>query len=157
MSNPPAAFAPGALYLAAFAQAGAPHVGLLVPSSASTGTLLHIRVDRATSPHWQFQARAQRIAGEMALTSLLMLRTGPIDVGAVRVLVEEQVDVPANDTFGECSKWVWRAVALLVEKGLLSVKDEEALKAEWEEFVKGNAAYARRDRFPNVAVSAFCE
>ncbi|EJD50955.1 hypothetical protein AURDEDRAFT_135243 [Auricularia subglabra TFB-10046 SS5] len=155
MSNPPENFTTGALYIAAFAQAGAPHVGLLVPSSASTGTLLHIRVDRDTHPHWQFQARAQRIAGEMALTSLLRLRAA-VDVAAIREAVEG-VDIPANDTFGECSKWMWRAVALLGETGLLALKEMDALVEEWEEFVKGNAKYARRDRFPNVAISSFCE
>lgn len=95
--------ATGALYHVAFAQTSARHVRLLVPSSAAMGTLLHTRVDRATCAHWQFLARAQRVAGERALTSLLRLRAAPFDIGAIQQVVEEQVDVPENNTFGECS------------------------------------------------------
>ncbi|EJD50948.1 hypothetical protein AURDEDRAFT_57500 [Auricularia subglabra TFB-10046 SS5] len=155
MAAPPENFTTSALYIASFAQAGAPCLGLLVPSSAATGALLHIRVDCDTSPHWQFHACAQRISGEMALTSLLRLRAA-VDVAAIREAVAG-VDVPANDTFVECSEWVLRAVALLGQTGSLALKDIDGLVEEWEEFVKGNAKYARRDRFPNVAISTLCE
>ncbi|KZW03234.1 hypothetical protein EXIGLDRAFT_725691 [Exidia glandulosa HHB12029] len=162
MSLPPEAFNAGSLYIAAFAQARSPHMGLLIPDDSSTGTLVHIRVDidRATSPNWQYQCRRQRIAGEMALTSLLKIRDVGAPAGAVTVdqlrAAAESVPAPENDEFGECGPWVWRVVAILNEQGLLDIDDISALTEEFTTFAAGNTPYARRDRFPNVAVSKFC-
>lgn len=43
-------FTAGSLYIVGFAQARAPQAGLLIPTSESSGCLVHIRIDRATSP-----------------------------------------------------------------------------------------------------------
>ncbi|KAJ7115940.1 hypothetical protein C8R44DRAFT_739637 [Mycena epipterygia] len=153
MSHTP--FSPGSLYLAAFAQAQAPHVGLLIPKSESTGTLVHIRVDRGTSPNWQRQVREQKISGDMFLTSLLRIRDNSVGGITVEQLIAsaEKVSVPENDEFGECLPWAMRAVAQLQSDGLLQVDDLSALEKEFREFSEGNRGYARRDKFPNVAIS----
>lgn len=152
--NPPA-FDAGSLYLAAFAQAHAPHVGLLIPSNESTGTLVHIRVDRKTSPNWQKQIREQKISGDMFLMSLLRIRDS-ITVEQV-VSSSDKVAVPNNDEFGECFHWVMRTVAQLHADGLLELADLDALEKEFREFNEGNRAYARRDKLPNTAVSVYCK
>ncbi|KAJ7682723.1 hypothetical protein DFH06DRAFT_1314907 [Mycena polygramma] len=148
-------FNPGALYLASFAQARAPHVGLLIPASESTGTLVHIRVDRETSPNWQRHVRQQKISGDMFLTSLLRIH----DSIAVEQLVasSEKVIAPDNDEFGECFPWVMRVVEQLHADGILKLVDMDALEKEFREFSEGNRAYARRDKFPNTTVSRYCQ
>ncbi|KAJ7087382.1 hypothetical protein C8R43DRAFT_1082488 [Mycena crocata] len=153
------AFSLGSLYLAAFAQAQAPHAGLLIPKSESMGTLVHIRVDRETSPNWQRQDREQKISGDMFLTTLLRIRDSSTTINRAHnclVASAEKVTVPDTDTFGECLPWAMRAVAQLQSDGLLQVTDLTALEQEFREFSEGNRAYARRDSFPNVAISAYC-
>lgn len=149
---------PGSLYLVAFAQARSPHAGLIIPEDDSTGILFHIRIDRKTSPNWAFQVRRQRIAGEMAMTSLLQL----CDVSKGGPTAEQLKEaasttyVPENDEFGECVPWVFGVIQRLQKMDLLSVVDIHALQAEFEGFAAGNQSYARRDKFPNVAVSIHC-
>ena len=57
MSTPNEHFTLNSVYLAAFAQAREPHVGLLIASSADSGTLFHIRIDRDASPNLQRPTR----------------------------------------------------------------------------------------------------
>ncbi|KAF8512256.1 hypothetical protein JB92DRAFT_2723839 [Gautieria morchelliformis] len=158
MSAPPQSFTLGSLYLAGFAQAGAPHAGLIIPTSASSGRLVHIRIDRANAPTWTVQSRDQRIAGEMLLSSLLKLR----DVSRGEVTIEQleeaaaSVPPPANDEFGECLPWALRTVQKLDEMGLVKLTDADELGKEFETFAVGNKAYATRRKFPNVQVSEFC-
>ncbi|KAF8073888.1 hypothetical protein FPV67DRAFT_773038 [Lyophyllum atratum] len=149
---------PGSLYIIGFAQARSPHAGLIIPSSASSGCLVHIRIDRDTSPFWVYQSRRQAIAGDMFCTTLLKLRDvadGAITVDQLKACAE-LVEVPQNDEFGECVPWVLRVVEKLGEEGRLNVRDVEALGKEFEEFAVGNKAFARRATFPNVGVSQFC-
>ncbi|KAJ7752831.1 hypothetical protein DFH07DRAFT_744697, partial [Mycena maculata] len=150
--------------LAAFAQARAPHVGFLIPTNESTGrlstgTLVHIRIDRQTAPNWQRQVREQKISGDMFLTSLLRIRDSGISGITVHQLVAaaERVSAPDNCEFGECLPWVMRAVAQLGSEGLVHVTDLDALAEEFREVSKGNRDYARRDRFPNTTVSSYCK
>jgi len=123
------AFQTGSVYLAGFAQVRAPHIGLLIPINHTAGVLFHIRIDRQVSPsYWARQKRMQKIAGDMFLSSLLKI--------ADRIPIER----------------------LVKKNGLLKMKfsGDESLEKEFQEFVEGNKVYARRDRFPNVAVSKFC-
>lgn len=114
-------FQPGALYVVAFAQAIAPHIGLLIPHTEERGVLVHIRVDRATSPHWQYQCRNQRITGEMTMTSLMRLsRRTDFSVETLRAAAEDE-PAPENDAFGECAPWVWRVVQRLADEGHISL------------------------------------
>ena len=158
MSQPPRSFTLGSLYLAGFTQAGAPHAGLIIPTSASTGRLIHIHIDRATSPTWKFQSRDQRIAGEMFLSSLLKLR----DLSNGKISIEQLEEAaaslppPANDKFGECLPWVLRVVRRLSEMGLVNLANVDELGREFEDFAAGNKVYATRQKFPNVKASAFC-
>ncbi|KAG5353524.1 hypothetical protein J132_10157 [Termitomyces sp. J132] len=148
----------GSLYIIGFAQARAPHAGLLIPTSSSAGCLVHIRIDRAESPNWQYQARAQNVKGDMFCTTLLKLHDlsdGPITTDQLK-LYAGSVAVPDNDEFGECLPWVMRVVDKLQEAGLLQGTDLDLLKDEFQAFASGNRAFARRDRCPNVKVSAFC-
>jgi len=146
------AYTIGSLYLAGFAQAQAPHIGLMIPTSSSSGTLVHIRIDRDTSPNWARQVRIQKIEGDMFLTSLLKIG-GPI---APEALFEasKEVPVPENDEFGECLPWAMALVEKLDKQGLIRVQSIEELVTELEAFVNGNRAYARRNMCPNVAVSS---
>lgn len=151
-------FNQGSLYLIGFAQARAPHAGLLIPTSSSAGCLVHIRIDRAQSPNWQYQARAQNVKGDMFCSTLLKLHDfsdGPITTSQLK-LHAESVTVPDNGEFGECLPWVMRVVDRLQEAGLLQVTDLDLLKDEFQEFAGGNRAFARRDKFPNVKVSTYC-
>ncbi|KIJ66082.1 hypothetical protein HYDPIDRAFT_110223 [Hydnomerulius pinastri MD-312] len=103
--SPDNTISPNALYIVAFAQTRAPHVGLLIPDHptstviASTkpssspsanmgqdnlgpmiagkyGCLVHIRIDESTGPNWVYQCRRQRIKGEMGLVGMLMIHIG---------------------------------------------------------------------------------
>ena len=154
----PAAFTPGSLYIAAFTQARAPHVALVLPTNAQSGTLVHIRIDRAMSPNWMYQCRVQKIEGDMFLSSLLKIH----DIAAGELTTEDlhqaasTVPPPENDTFGECSRWVYTVVQELDGLKLLVLKDGASLEEEFSTFASNNRAYARRDRFPNVAVSQYC-
>ncbi|KAK7025451.1 hypothetical protein VNI00_015979 [Paramarasmius palmivorus] len=149
-------FSIGGCYIAGFAQAREPHVGVLVPTTATSGTLVHIRIDRAASPNWELQIREQKIAGDMFLTSLLKIaEPGAVSVESL-IAHAEQTPVPSNDEFGECFPWAITLVERLRVHGLVKVKDMDGLQAEFRDFVGGNRQYARRDRFPNVASSAFC-
>ncbi|KAF9071863.1 hypothetical protein BDP27DRAFT_1218384 [Rhodocollybia butyracea] len=147
-------FCIGSLYLAGFAQAVAPHVGLIIPTSVDKGVLVHIRIDRNISPNWARQARTQNLSGDMFLTSLLKIGDC-VPVDALRNEAE-QTTVPDNGEFGECSVWVMKLVDRLNDKGLIHVANLDALKQEFDVFVSGNRRYARRDLFPNIAVSSFC-
>ena len=151
-------FTPGSLYIAGFTQARAPHVALILPANAQSGTLVHIRIDRATSPNWMYQRRVQKIEGDMFLSSLLKIH----DISAGELTAEDlhqaasAVSPPENDTFGECSRWVYKVIQELDRLKLLVLKDVALLEEEFSTLASDSRAYARRDRFPNVAVSQYC-
>ncbi|KIM39659.1 hypothetical protein M413DRAFT_194663 [Hebeloma cylindrosporum] len=155
-SEEPEVLSIGCLYLAGFAQARAPHVGLIIPSSTSTGTLVHIRIDResSSSPNWARQVRTQKIEGDMFLTSLLKI--GGPTARELLIEVSKEVPVPENNEFGECFPWVMALVRILHERGVVEVSCVDDLATEFAEFIEGNKGYARRDRFPRVATSKFC-
>ncbi|PIL36585.1 hypothetical protein GSI_00274 [Ganoderma sinense ZZ0214-1] len=154
----PASFNPGSLYIAGFTQARAPHVGLILPVDAQSGDLVHIRIDRSISPNWMYQHRAQKIEGDMFLSSLLKIHDVPAGAITVEDLQKAASVVPApqNDTFGECSRWLYMVIQELDRLKLVVLKDVVALEEEFSTFASDNRAYARRDRFPNVAVSPHC-
>lgn len=157
-TSPPESFTIGSLYVAGFMQARAPHIALLVPKNAQSGDLVHIRIDRTQSPTWQYQRRTQRIEGDMFLSSLLKIH----DISAGQITVDQlvaaasSVPVPNNDHFGECGPWVFRVIETLHIMELVEVKDIAALKEELNALTTSSRAFARRDRFPNVAISQFC-
>ncbi|KAJ7281896.1 hypothetical protein C8J57DRAFT_1123839 [Mycena rebaudengoi] len=159
MSTSPPEFTIGSLYIAGFAQAGAPHVGLIIPTDTKTGCLVHIRIDRDTSPNWVYQCRLnQAIEGDMFLSSLLKIHD--VSAGAI-TLVELRaaaaaVPPPDNDRFGECEPWMSRVVEQLHALNLVVCTDVNQMVEEFHTFATKNRAYARRDKFPNVAVSQFC-
>ncbi|KAG1741996.1 hypothetical protein EDB19DRAFT_689776 [Suillus lakei] len=150
-------FTPGSLYIAGFTQARASHVALIIPTSRALGCLVHI--DRDVSPVWTYQCRVQRIEGDMFISSLLGIR----DVSTCRITPEQLQEAaqailaPQNDEFGACLPWVLAVVQKLHDMGLVILKNAEALQDEFVRFAEGNKAYARRDKFPNVAVSQFCQ
>ncbi|KAJ8523178.1 hypothetical protein ONZ45_g296 [Pleurotus djamor] len=154
---------PGALYIAGFTQARSPHVAIMVPRDDSLGDLIHIHIDRTQSPNWKFQHRVQKIQGDMFLSSLLMVHhpnnisESPV-IGVDKLIeVAKTVSVPASDEFGECSPWVRRVLEALDEHRWVKLKDAPELEKEFNAFAEGSRTFARRDRFPNVGVSQFCE
>ncbi|KAJ7160969.1 hypothetical protein C8R46DRAFT_1106098 [Mycena filopes] len=159
MSTTPPEFTVGSLYIAGFAQAQAPHVGLIIPTdSGKTGCLVHIRIDRAVSDEWAYQCRTQPIQGDMFLSSLLKIHDvsqGPITLDQLRAAATA-VPPPDNDEFGECEPWMARVVEELHAADLVACTDVKGLVDEFHAFAIENRAYARRDKFPNVAVSRFC-
>ncbi|KAL7281785.1 hypothetical protein PYCCODRAFT_757596 [Trametes coccinea BRFM310] len=158
MALAPSSFTPGSLYIAGFTQARAPHVALLISQDARSGDLVHIRIDRTVSPTWQYQHRRQKITGDMFLSSLLKIH----DVSAGEITVQQLQDaagavpVPDNDHFGECGPWVFKVVEELSNKGLVTLSNAAALQEEFNALAQGSRAFARRDKFPNVAVSQYC-
>ncbi|KZV74706.1 hypothetical protein PENSPDRAFT_647716 [Peniophora sp. CONT] len=156
MSAIPELYVPGSLYIAGFTQARSPHLGLLLAKDAApaSGTLFHIRIDRATHPNWQFQKRSQLVAEDMFLSSLL--RVGA-DLDAIALEeAARSVPVPDHDEFGECGPWVFSVLQVLAERGIVELDDVQKLADEVREFAEGSRAYARRDKFPNVKMSEFC-
>ncbi|PPQ92613.1 hypothetical protein CVT25_007305 [Psilocybe cyanescens] len=157
-STLPSAFTVGSLYLAAFAQARSPHIGLIIPTSEKSGHLVHIRIDRDVSDNWVFQTRTEHITGNMFLTSLLKIH----DVSAGEVTLDQlkmaagEVAVPDNDRFGECGSWVFRVIEQLGKVGVLDLVDVQELRKEFNEFAAGNRNFARREKFPNVDTSKWC-
>ena len=92
----------------------------------------------------------------MFFSTLLRLNSNTSDLSYEHLAeAAQRVPVPSNDTFGECSTWARNVVAELGEMSLLDVKDIDALESEFADFAAGNRAYARRDTFPNVAVSQY--
>ncbi|TFY68851.1 hypothetical protein EVG20_g3386 [Dentipellis fragilis] len=159
----PPSFTPGSLYIAGFTQARSPHIGIIIPKDIHAGDLVHIRIDRATSPTWQYQHRVQKIDSDMFLSSLLKIHdTSSESSGQTQIsLVQLQdaastVTVPNNDHFGECGPWVFKVVQELHTRGLIALTDIGALEEEFNTLADGSRAFARRDKFPNVAVSQFC-
>ncbi|KXN88692.1 hypothetical protein AN958_06236 [Leucoagaricus sp. SymC.cos] len=154
----PTTFTPGSLYIAGFTQASAPHVGLILPTNSQAGALVHIKVDRSKSPHWMHQYRVQKIEGDMFLSSLLKIHD--ISEGEMTVKnlqkAASAVPVPENDIFGECSNWVFKVIQHLDRLGLVALKDIALLENEFSTFASESQGYARRDRFPNVAISKYC-
>ncbi|KAF7798612.1 hypothetical protein EIP86_009834 [Pleurotus ostreatoroseus] len=158
MSTAPEDFTVGSLYLAGLAQARAPHAGLIVPTSITSGTLVHIRIDRDTSPFWAYQSRKQKISGDVFMTTLLKLHDISDGIITKEQLEEAaaSVPVPENDTFGECLPWILQVVQKLNEAGLVKLVDVEALGKEFEAFAESNRVFATSTRFPNVRTSEFC-
>lgn len=159
MSNlPPEILTAGSLYIAGLTQARSPHLALIIPTDTKSGRLVHIRIDRDTSPTWAYQCRTEKIEGNMFLSSLLKIH----DVSAGELTIDQleavakTVPVPENDDFGECGPWVLRVIEELHKQGLVVLVDGESLKQEFDTFAGGNMAFARRDRFPNVMASQFC-
>jgi hypothetical protein len=90
------------IYIAGFTQINAPHLGLLILWSANASVFYHIRVDRQTSPNWQFQRHKQAIYPAIFLTSLLRINAGKIDEARLKAAAEA-IPPPTNDTLGECA------------------------------------------------------
>lgn len=152
-------YTPGALYLAGFTQARSPHIGLLLAKDATKGTLFHIRIDQQTSPHWQFQRRTQLITGDMFLSSLLRITKEPLALDTAENIIEKialRIPPPENGDFGECAPWALELVQALYEEGIVELLDVDQLGEEVDSFAKESRAYARRDKFPNLATSNFC-
>ncbi|TCD67178.1 hypothetical protein EIP91_000404 [Steccherinum ochraceum] len=176
MSDIPETFSVGSLYIAGFTQAAKePHKALIIPTDTQSGFLVHIRIDRETSPNWTYQSRKQRIAGEMFLSSLLKIH----DIAAGEITVDQlrqaatAVPVPDNDQFGECGPWLFKVIHQLHKSRLVTMQTERRgsdeaqdehhiaivlgkLAQEFKDLAEGSRAFARRERFPNVAVSQFC-
>jgi hypothetical protein len=150
---------PGALYIAGFTQVRASHIGLLLATTETEGTLFHIRIDRSVQPNWHFQRRKQRLVGDMFLSSLMRISKEPLSIeDAKEVLISaESVPAPENDEFGECAPWVYRVIDKLNDTTVLKVVDIKRLEEEVASFAQGSSAFARRDKFPNLAVSEFCQ
>ncbi|EAU93655.1 hypothetical protein CC1G_02885 [Coprinopsis cinerea okayama7 len=152
-------YVPGALYLAGFTQARSPHIGLLLAKDANKGTLFHIRIDRETSPNWQFQRRTQPVVGDMFLSSLLRITKDPLPLDTAENTIEEiasSIAPPDNGEFGECAPWALKLVQALSDRGIVELKDVEKLGEEVDSLARDSRAYARRDKFPNLATSNFC-
>jgi hypothetical protein len=152
------AFAVGSLYLAAFAQAGAPHAGLIIPIDHSRGDYVHIRMGRE-SLVWELDAdRSQRLEGSLTLTSLLRIRD--VAKGAITKAelkdAAQSVEVPPGAEFGECLPWALKVIEVLQEKGLLNLTSSASLAEEFNQFASGNKSHARRDMFPAIKVSEYC-
>jgi hypothetical protein len=90
----------------------------------------------------------------MFLNTLLLIRKEGVVLQGLEDIAKT-VEVPNNDTFGECLPWVMKVIRALCERGSLDVSDINALQEELESFAAGNKSYARRDRLPNMAVSPF--
>lgn len=162
---PQTEYTPGAIYLAGFTQARAPHIGVLLAKTPKYGAFFHIRIDRETSPNWQYQRRKQAVEGDMFLSSLLRISKTTVasDPDSLRVLDEIidaaalEIPPPDNDEFGECAPWAIRLVKGLHERGVVELVDEEKLAEEVDEFARGSKAFASRNKFPNLASSKFCQ
>ncbi|KAF8183936.1 hypothetical protein BJ912DRAFT_538998 [Pholiota molesta] len=152
-------YVPGGLYLAGFTQARSPHIGLLLAKDAAKGTLFHIRIDRETSPNWQYQRRTQPVVGDMFLSSLLRIKEEPLPLDtAEKTIAEIASALPPldNGEFGECAPWALRLIQALHEKEIVDLEDVEKLGEEVDSFARDSRAYTRRDKFPNLATSKFC-
>ncbi|KAH6913292.1 hypothetical protein BKA70DRAFT_1183155 [Coprinopsis sp. MPI-PUGE-AT-0042] len=150
---------PGALCIAGFTQARAPHIGLLLVTTEAEGTLFHIHIDRSIQPNWHFQRRREPLAGNMFLSSLMHIRNDPLSLDDAEDLLTEaakSIPPPENDDFGECAPWVFRVLDALATRGVLTVVDREKLEEEVDSFARCSRAFARRDKLPNISVSQFC-
>ncbi|KAA1477864.1 hypothetical protein DENSPDRAFT_829320 [Dentipellis sp. KUC8613] len=160
MVTVPPSFTPMSLYIAGFTQARSPHIALIIPKNIHLGDLVHIRIDRAKSPTWEYQHRIQKIDSDMFLSSLLKIHdvSGPAGEITLEQLQDtaSAIPVPDNDHFGECGPWVFKVVQELHARGLVVLTDIGALEEEFNTLADGSRAFARRDKFPNVAVSKFC-
>ncbi|KAF8073895.1 hypothetical protein FPV67DRAFT_1778478 [Lyophyllum atratum] len=146
----------GSLYLAGFAQVGAPHAGLIIAGEdGSNGHFVHINIKNGI---WAFDARTQNIAGSMSLTTLVRIH----DASAGTITEQEledaarKVAVPAGGESGECLPWVLRVIERLDAEGLVSLSSSEALREEFTDFATGNRKYANRNQYPNVKTSLNC-
>ncbi|KAF8877667.1 hypothetical protein CPB84DRAFT_1652237, partial [Gymnopilus junonius] len=119
-------------YIAGFAQARSPHAGLLIPLDSKSGFLVHICIDRNTSPLWQYQSRKQNISGDMFMTSLLRIHNTMIVPSPKNNC--KKLQAPSNDQFSECLPWVLSVVQKLHDIGLLNLIDTDGLAKEFEEF-----------------------
>ncbi|KAF9461553.1 hypothetical protein BDZ94DRAFT_1310436 [Collybia nuda] len=159
--TPNDAFTIGLLYIVGFAQARAPHAGLFIPTSGSSGFLVHIRIDRVITPNHAYQVRRQALADDMACTMLLKLHDASynssdnVKPGGSEVITPEQLRAcaesivpPSDDEFGECILWVLRVVEKLAQKGWVDVKDLEALREVFEEFWEGIGRLRGEGCFP---------
>ncbi|KAI1788929.1 hypothetical protein LXA43DRAFT_1023238 [Ganoderma leucocontextum] len=79
-----------------------------------------------------------------------------MSVEDLRKAASAVLPAPDNDTFGECSRWVYAVIQELDRLKLVGLNDVVALEEEFSTFAADNRAYARRDRFPNVTVSQDC-
>jgi hypothetical protein len=100
----------------------------------------------------------------MFLSSLLRISEAAVSDSESLKGLEETINAAAleippldNDEFGECAPWATRLVKRLHDKGIVELKDEERLAEEVDQFAQGSKAFARRDRFPNLASSKFCQ
>jgi len=144
---------PGSLYLAGFAQVGAPHVGLILAIDNATGSLFHITAAGATD--WRYESRArQSIENSLTLTSLMCLHDASTLGALSRATVDavcRGVPVPEGCEVGECTVWAQQAVAALAAQGSISLATETAvLVQQFIVWVGGNRHKAKRGAYPAV-------
>jgi hypothetical protein len=149
----------GSLYLAGFffAKVGAPHAGLIIPTSDEIGHLVHIRLGKS-SYVWELECTPRKIRGSSSMTTLIRLHYAD-----ARAITKKQLDevalsvaVPEGDTFGECLPWVLRLIEALDTAGLLSLESITSLEEEFNAAIGDNRGRARTDKDPNVTVSKHC-
>ena len=139
-----------------FAKVGAPHAGLIIPTSEKIGRLVHIRLGKS-SYVWELECTPGEIRGSSSMTTLIRLSAD------ARAITKKQLDevalsvaVPEGDTFGECLPWVLRLIEALDTAGLLSLESITSLKEEFNAAIGDNRGRARTDKDPNVTVSKYC-
>ncbi|OSD06728.1 hypothetical protein PYCCODRAFT_1474169 [Trametes coccinea BRFM310] len=107
---------------------------------------------------WEYKFGSQNIAHSLSLTSLIKIRDGskgPITADNLDNLLA-QVTVPPGSEEGECLNWVMRAVKLLAENNVVTLKSEDGLREEFSSFCAENRSYATRTKYPNVKTSEYC-
>ncbi|KAF4612092.1 hypothetical protein D9613_004104 [Agrocybe pediades] len=151
-------FTLGSLYLAAFAQATSPHIGLIVPVSEGTGHLVHLRMERESMNGWVFEEKTENLSGNIFLTSLLKIHdihTGNMTIEKLTE-VAKKLPVPANDFREECGVWACRLIEELHNSGMVNLTSVRDLRKEIDDFAAGNRQFMQRNKLPNVAVSKWC-
>lgn len=153
---------PGSLYLVALAQANNPHIGLMIPLDENKGSLIHIKVaqDVNSVAAWIFEARTEKITESMMLTTMLQIHDnskGKITLEELKRIQAESAPAPGGDKYGMCMPWAIDFVNELAKRRLVTLQSAELLTQEFDQFARGNRAYANRKAHPNVKVSQYCE
>jgi hypothetical protein len=95
----------------------------------------------------------------MFLSSLLRIKEEPLPLDTAEKTIAEIASAlppPDNGEFGECAPWALRLIQALHEKEIVDLEDVEKLGEEVDSFARDSRAYARRDKYPNLATSKFC-
>lgn len=160
---PMSSITPGSLYLVAFAQANAPHVGMVIPmAEGKRGHLVHIRVpdEGEALGVWTLNFRKEPLTGPgaMACTNLLQIQDkeeGEISVSELHEAAKS-TPVPSGREFGQCLNWAMDLVEELGKRNILKLKSRSDLQCEFDEFSRANRGYASRSKDPNVKISSYC-